>query len=395
MEEAPRTDPGSAAAPAAHPSTPPDSPAPPVGGGPASGLPQAARVLVIRLGAVGDVVRALAAVGLLRRERPDVRIGWLVEEPSRALLEANPVVDELYLFERHGWGAARGLAERRAWIAAVAGLRRRLRAARFDAALDLQGNLKSAVWAIASGTPRRVGFGRDLAREGSWLLGGERVRLPAEARSRLQQFAALVRALGISAVLPPDGRPVPLPDLALRREAAARWVAERGFDRKPWALLCPGSSRRQQFKRWPAARYAELGRRLAARGIGVAIGWGPGEEALADQVESGCLGGASLTPAGDLLGMAALISHAGVFVGNDSGPMHLAWAVGTPVIGIFGPTDPQLNAPPGGTCTALYEGPPRRPGERRPRQPVYLDLVRPEEVETAVIGALDRAGVRR
>jgi lipopolysaccharide heptosyltransferase II len=350
---------------------------------------------VIRLGAVGDVVRALAAVGLLRRERPDVHVGWLVEEPSRALLETNPAVDEVYVFERHGWGAARGMAQRSAWLAAQADLRRRLRAARFGAALDLQGSLKSALWAIASGVPRRVGFSRDLAREGSWLLGGERVWIPAEARSRLQQFAALVRALGVGAVLPPDGRPVPLPDLTPRREAAARWVAERGFDRKPWVLLCPGSSRRQQFKRWPAGRFAELGRRLAARGVGVAIGWGPGEETLADEVESGCLGGASLAPAGDLLHMAALISHAGVFVGNDSGPMHLAWAVGTPVVGIFGPTDPELNAPPGGTCRVLYEGPPRRMGERRPRQPVYLDRVRAEEVEAAVMAALERTGVSR
>jgi lipopolysaccharide heptosyltransferase I len=355
-------------------------------------LPPNARLLVIRLGAVGDVVRALAAVGLLRRERPDARLTWLVEEPSRLLLENNPAIDELLVFDRRGWRQARGWAERRRWLAAARDLRNRLRAARLDAVLDLQGTLKSAAWAVASGARRRVGFGRGVAREGSWLFGGERLRPPASARSRLEQFVFLVRALGVDAPVPEGGPPVPLPPLDPRREAAAGWAAERALDRRPWVVLHPGSSRAQQFKRWPAPRFAEVGRRLLVHGVGVVIGWGPGEEELAREVEAGCLGSATLAPAGDLLDLAALISRASAFVGNDTGPMHLAWAVGTPVVGLFGPTDPALNAPPGEAHKILYAGPPRRPGERRPRRPLYLDGIRPDEVEAAVLEILQRSG---
>lgn len=358
-----------------------------------SPLPAGARVLVIRLGAVGDVVRALAAVGLLRRERGDVRVGWLAGEGSRALVEKNPAVDEVFVLERRP--PPGGSGGRRGWLRSASALRGRLCAGRFDVALDLQGTLKGAAWALASGARRRVGFARGVAREGSWLLGGERVRPPAQARSRLRQFAALVRALGVEADLSADGRPVPLPDLAPRREAAARWLAGQGLDRRPWVLVCPGSSKSQAFKRWPAARFAEVGRRLVARGVGVVIGWGPGEEALAEEVEAGCLGGAERAPAGDLLDLAALASLARAFVGNDSGPMHLAWAAGTPVVAIFGPTDPELNAPPGDRNRVLYAGPPRRAGERRPRRPVHLHLVRPDEVEEAVLQTLERAGAAR
>ncbi len=368
---------------------------------------------MIRLGAVGDVVRALGSVAPLRRERPDVRLGWLVGAGARALIEGNPAVDEAFVLEARGRQAG-GAQAPLSWLGAAVALRRRLRAARFDVALDLQGTLKSAAWALGSGARRRLGFARGVAREGAWLFMSDRVRPPASARSRLQQFDALARALapGARPVQPEmDGAPsqpgstgpggdrpappVPLPDLEARRQSAAGWLAERALDRKPWVLLCPGCSRRQQFKRWPAARFAEVGRRLAARGAGVVIGWGPGEEGLAEEVEQACLGGAVRAPAGDLLDLAALASLAGALVGNDSGPIHLAWALGTPVVSIFGPTDPELNAPPGPQHTALYAGPPRRAGERRPRRPLYLDRIRPDEVESAVMRTLERAGAHR
>jgi ADP-heptose:LPS heptosyltransferase len=373
-------------------------------------MSHSSRALVIRLGAVGDVVRVLGAVGRLRGEVPGLEIDWLVEEGARALVEGNPAITEAFVFERRGWSGAGGARARLRWLGAAADLRRRLRRHGYWAALDFQGTLKSGAWALASGAPLRIGFCRGLAREGSWLLMNRRVAPPPWARSRLQQFLALAEAavpiLGgrvapsappgppaaapgpISGPAPGSAPAVPLPPLESRRAAAARWLEQRGLGRRPWVLLCPGSSRSQEFKRWPAPRFAEAGRRLAARGVGVVIGWGPGEEGLAREVEAGCAGGAALAPEADLLDLAALASLASAFVGNDSGPMHLAWAVGTPVVAIFGPTDPELNAPPGGRNRVLYEGPPRRAGERRVRRPLYLDRVRAEEVEAAVLSIL-------
>jgi ADP-heptose:LPS heptosyltransferase len=358
-----------------------------------------ARALVIRLGAVGDVVRVLAAVGRLRGALPGVEIDWLVEEGARALIEGNPAVGEAFVFERRGWSRAEGMRARLGWLRSAGVLRRRLRERGYRAVLDFQGTLKSGAWALASGAPLRIGFARGLAREGSWLLMNRRVEAPDEARSRLQQFMALADAAAalLGGHTHPSAAPdsaaaalaAPLPSLDSRREAAGRWLAQRGLDRRPWVLLYPGSSRSQEFKRWPAPRFAETGRRLAARGVGVVIGWGPGEEDLAREVAAGCAGGAALAPAGDLLDLAALASLAGALVGNDSGPIHLAWAVGTPVVAIFGPTDPELNSPPGERNRVLYEGPPRRAGERRPRRPVYLDRVRADEVEAAVLAVLE------
>jgi len=177
----------------------------------------------------------------------------------------------------------------------------------------------------------------------SFLFTNEWVTLSAPRLNRVDRNLEAVAALGVaqgptSALLPER------PGEAAEAEAMLAAVAPA----RPRVLISPGVSRRQAFKAWPAERYAALARRLDGRaGLRPIVVWGPGEEALARAVVAGAAGAAILAPPTRLRTLAALLRRADLFVGADTGPMHLAWIVGCRVVALFGPTDPRLNAPRG------------------------------------------------
>jgi lipopolysaccharide heptosyltransferase I len=309
------------------------------------------RVLLIRLGAVGDVLRTLPALHLIRTTFPSVHLAWIVEDLSRELLLDHPDIDEVLRFPRRELRAAAAHPVRAASV--LAALARDLRARRFDVALDFQGSLKSGLLARLSGAPRRVGLSAGHARELSWLFTNDRVRPPARSLNRVERNLLIAEAVGARG----DTIEMNLPERPEDGHAAVealRALNPRGL---PLVVLSPGTSRLQAHKRWPAEHYARLALRLASDdGVVVLVVWGPGEEEQARTIAAGSAGRAVVAPPTSLRLLAAILRRAVLFVGADTGPMHLAWSVGCTVLALFGPTDPRLNAPLGGRHVVLRSG---------------------------------------
>ncbi len=296
-------------------------------------------LLVVRLGAVGDVVRTLPAVRLLRRTWPSARLGWAVEPAGASLIAGHPDVDEIIVLKRRELAAAGRRLDLGAYSLA-GGFVRALRALGPELSIDFQGNFKSGVVARLSGASVRVGYERAQSREWSHVFANVRFVLDEPRVSRVMRAAALARAAGAddgpleaSLALSPGER-------AEGRERLGRLVA-----RRPVVSLAPFSSARQSWKRYPLDGWAEVSSGLARDGAGVLVLCGPGEE---DEARALCRragdGVVSSGPIG-LRPLAALIAATDLFVGGDTGPMHIAWSCGVPCIAVYGPTDPVINAP--------------------------------------------------
>ncbi|MGE3956623.1 MAG: glycosyltransferase family 9 protein [Vicinamibacterales bacterium] len=294
------------------------------------------RVLIVRLGALGDIVHAVPVAVALRRAYPDAVIDWLVSARHREVLDLVPVIDHrVVVADRRG--ARDGLA----WPAAI----RTLRRARYDVALDLQGLVKSAVAARLSGATRVIGFGRSYAREplASWLYtethdpGGSGIRDAGAVRHVVRVNLGMLERLGLV-----PGEPEFLLD-APRSTAVNEVIARAGAR---FALLNTGAA--WPNKRWPPVRFGELARLMQQRhGLRSIVLWGPGERALADEAVAGAGGAAMHAPQTTIADIAALAKAAVVMVSGDTGPTHIASAVGTPLVGIYGPTRPERNGPLG------------------------------------------------
>jgi heptosyltransferase I len=285
-----------------------------------------ARFLLVRLGSLGDVIHALPAASALRDAFPGARIDWLIEPQWRRLLEGNPDLTEIISLEKKSAG---GL------IKTV----RKLRAAHYTCAIDFQGLYKSALPAFASGAPRRIGFPSTYAREGfASLFYTDRVN--PRCAHKVDHNLTLAEAAGADA-RPSAPRfpltPRPEDEKQVTQELARNNIAD-------FYVLNPGGGWRS--KCWPPERYGELHHRLAVQhGWRAVISFGPGEEKLAQELISAA---GSRPPIAIPLGLGPLMSllrSAKFVVSADTGPLHLASALGTPVVGLYGPTDPARNGP--------------------------------------------------
>jgi lipopolysaccharide heptosyltransferase I len=290
-------------------------------------------VLVVKLSAIGDVVHALPAVAALRRERPNLRITWVVERSAAAILRGAQCIDRLVEIDTRAWRRQLLRRETQQAIAARLGA---LRSEPIDVAIDFQGLLKSALVARASGARRRIGFATaDLREPASRVFLDEQVEVGGCAHV-IEKNLALVRHLGIAGSEPYEF-PIVVPDDD-ERDVASRVPG------LPFAILNPGGG--WPTKLWPAERYGRLADLLFEReGLVSLVTFGPGEEALARRVAEASRDGRAAPFPCSLLQFVALARRAALFVGGDTGPLHLAAAAGAPVVGVYGPTDPLRNGP--------------------------------------------------
>lgn len=295
-------------------------------------------LLLMRLSAIGDVVNTLPAVSAVREAFPRARIGFLVEDKARDVVLGHPDLDETLVFPKRRW---KGRTLRPGTWAEVRAYLRSLRAGRFQVLLDFQGNLKGGLHAALSGIPIRIGFARGHEREGSHLFTNVHVTPPSARMLRARKFLSLLGPLGIA-----NPKLVwKLPDRARSRREIERFLRGAGLPERGYAVLHPGTSERGAEKRWPAERFTELARRIQRElGLRVVVAWGPGERATAQGIAQGS--GATLAlETSSLLDLAELVGRAAVYVGADSGPLHLASAVACPSVALFGPKDPGVYAP--------------------------------------------------
>lgn len=305
------------------------------------------RVLIVRLGALGDVVRTLPALGLIRRTWPDASIAWAVEEPASPLLLSHPDLNQVFVLPRRELQRRVRRAPWTGW-SLISSFVRRIRSFRPDLAIDFQGSFKSGLVLRLSGAGVRVGFDSPFSREASHLFATVRANLPAGSKHRVLRAARLAEAAGAM-----PGELVANLGLTPAELEAGRHLANQLSGELPLVALAPWSSRRQSWKRYPAERWAEVARGLCSRGVRVAILGGPGEEAETARLCAAAGPGVVASGALGVRELAAFIAACDLFVGGDTGPMHIAWAVNRPVIAIYGPTDPELNAPFGAGHTVL------------------------------------------
>ena len=301
----------------------------------------ARRILIVRLGALGDVVHALALLDALRRAWPDARLGWLVEERNASVLAGHPQLDRLLVFPRRELSALVRSGRLVAALRLALRFLRELRAERFELTLDAQCNLRSSLLARLSGARRRIGFAPPYTKEKAHWLTTDRVVAPRGGQLKLERNLALLGPLGI------DGHGA-VPRLAVPDEARATARAFRaGVRAGELVALHPGVSGFGAIKQWAPERFAGLARRLfAERGTRCMVTWGPGERELGESIAAASGGAAFLAPeTRSLLDLAALYEVCDAVVGGDTGPVHLAAALGVPVVGLYGPKDPSIYAP--------------------------------------------------
>ena len=328
-------------------------------------LPGNARVLLVRLSALGDVLFALETLASLKTERPDTRVDFLVEDRFASLLQGHPQIDRLLVFPRRRKAAMPGF---------VLNLRRR----RYDVVLDLHGILKSALQMALTRSRNKMGYAPPGAREGADRFYRQSVILPRPLPHRAERGYFLLRAIGLQGQRAHPVLPTPERDTEFWAEDEERRV-----------VLHPGVSAFADFKRWPLERYGELAERLSEEGCTVAVSYGPGEEPLADAVRKRAprvrpLDGRSL----GLVGLAAVLRKAHLTVAADTGPLHLAAATGGRVLALFGPKDPALYGPRGDGHLLFHDVPCRPCRRRRCASPQCVLGLTVDQVQRAVHSAL-------
>jgi heptosyltransferase I len=300
--------------------TPPRAPESAVPGAPS-------RLLVLRLSALGDVIHTIPAVCALVSGLPGTRISWVVESPYRELVELVAGVEAIPVRMKK-WG--KNLRASKSEIAvAVRGMRG------VDVSIDFQGLVKSAILGRISGARRRIGFDAASVREKAALLfSNERIRVDGSMHV-IDQNRQLALAAGATSEL-----------------AGADWQRYAHDPEKKLGsyrdavVLLPGAGKPNKI--WGVEPFRELSKRLGDRAV---VAWGPGEREMAEAI------GGRIAPATSLRELAHLLGHASVVVGGDTGPLHLAAALRTPVVGLYGPTNPRRNGPYGqlSHCVSTYD----------------------------------------
>jgi len=335
-------------------------------------MPSYRRILIIKPSSLGDIVHALPTLAAIRDAFPDAHIAWLVKKQWAGLLERVEGLDRI-------WPVGPGL---RGWLSHVPALR----AVGFDLVVDLQGLLRSGILARLIGCATRVGFAN--AREGSRLLYTHRVAVPTPDMHAVDRYLLVAGAVG--AGLPPEQRPafrfrIPEGD----RQRVIKLLDRHGVpSSRSWVAINP--SARWPTKRWPPACFAAVADRLSQMGQAPVVLIGGPEDRVTTRSVRALMRSEAIDLAGETEPglLPALLQSAAVLLTNDSGPMHVAAAVGTPVVALFGPTSPLRTGPYGPSHQVLTSGIACSPCfSRTCRHPAQLEClvsIAPDQVAQAV-----------
>lgn len=343
---------------------------------------------------MGDLLHALPAVSALRDVHPGWMLGWAVEPQWRALLRADsaaaavargpeqPVVDQVHIVPAKQW--AKRPLHPETWSSMLR-VRREVRHVSYDAALDLQGAVRSAMIARWARPARLLGEAEPREHAARWFFSEP---VPSAGMHVIEQAADVVRALA------KDTLPLGLPILPIDG-AAQQWceVAGAGVEMEHAVLLHPGAG--WGAKRWPVQRYALVGAELARRTGGrVVVNVAPAERELGVAVAVGmaALGVTPLLLTPTVGQLIELTRNVALAIGGDTGPLHLAAALGKPTVGIFGPTDPARNGPFHGTFRVLRDPSSQRDHARRSEPEAGLLRIEPEAVVEAALELLGETG---
>jgi len=290
-------------------------------------LPTPHRILLIKPSSLGDVTHALPILHLLRKKYPNAKISWLVAPYCSGLLEGHPDLDEVILFDRRRFGTA--------WKNPAAGLdlirfKRDLRRRQFDWVIDLQGLFRSGWLAWFTRAPVRIGFAN--ARELAPLFYTHRIPIATMEQHAVDRYLRIAHAAGC------DDEPIEFKFAVSDSDRSA--VNEMLGDDSPFAVLLPGAN--WETKRWPVENFQALVEPIEKRfGLRCVIAGGPDTIEMANKIPSA----QNLAGKTNLPQLVALLERASLVIANDSGPMHIAAALGKPLVTLFGPTNPIRTGP--------------------------------------------------
>jgi len=297
------------------------------------------RVLIIKPSSLGDVIHASPILPALRALLPDAHISWVVNSSLRSLLEGRPDLDRVITYDKGASGlTARGLVGLSKLCASLA-------KSRFDLTIDLQGLLRSGLMTAAAGSPVRVGL--EDAREGARFFYTHRVSASRTSVHAVDRVMLVAEALGVESPRPEFNLPI--------REQDDEW-ARRALEGVPGPRLILNMGARWETKRWPVEHFAEVARRAASVfGAGIIAAGATEDRHLAEALQRhlGAIPALDLCGRTNLLQLAALARRADLFLSNDTGPIHLAAAVGASVVGVYTSTDPRLTGPYGSNAAAV------------------------------------------
>jgi heptosyltransferase-1 len=296
-------------------------------------------LLIIRLSALGDAVHVLPALSALRAAFPEAKIGWAVEDKASSLLVRHPQLDRVHVLPRKDWTA--GLKQGRLITVArgTRGIAAELRREHYEVALDFQSNFRSGLLTYASGAPRRIGQPKPFAKEGSATLFFTDTPDPvAKSVHKIDRNLQLLTPLGV--------RPETAPRGVVGETDCSHLEASLPDAGRPLVLLHAGVSAFGAIKAWREERFAELGQALAGDGVKAYFLWGGEQERVQAERLSRLAPDVEVAPpTGSILELAWFLRQADLFVGVDSGPLHLAAVQGTRVLGLYGPKHPGTYGP--------------------------------------------------
>jgi heptosyltransferase I len=323
-------------------------------------------ILLIKLSAVGDVVHTIPVLNKLRRRYPRAQIDWLVTPAIAELLQHHPAITSIIEFEREAWSKPWRLAPFASYARLAAELRRRA----YDLVIDMHGQFRTAALTLGTGAPARIGFDRPRARvwdasprkfpeqarkhawqgarEGSWLAYTHHIPVPT------LDLHAVDRYLNVGSILGLDQEPADF-SFPIQLSASSRvdsLLRQYGIDGPQLAIVAPGTI--WETKHWGSDKFAKVAAHFMAKGFAVVLIGSHRERVVCEQVAALAPGVIDLAGVTALSELAALIQRSTICITNDSGPMHLAVALGRPVISIFGPTDPVWIGPYRRTDAVLH-----------------------------------------
>jgi len=335
-----------------------------------NGIP---RILIVRLSAIGDVVRVLPALHCLRDVYPEAQIDWVVESKSAEVLEGHPALDRVLVFERAPqWTvSARNFLE----------LCKIIRKSRYDVVIDFHGILKSGLITGVSGAPKRYGFARPRSREGSYIFTNKKTKLGSEVVNRIHENLALCfdfhpgyKSLDVTMAIPDDAI-----------EAVEDFFEESFHGAKVVVAMHVPVDRPE--KQWPLDHFAELSDLLLADGrFDVLLTWGPGQFKYIQEMLGYARREPVVAPATDSLKQyMAMVQQADIYFGGDTGPMHIASALDTPVVAVFGGTNPAQHATLRIPYTVLTPESNTKKSGNASGKPTDMSRISPESAYDAIV----------
>ncbi len=341
-------------------------------------------ILVVRLGALGDIIHVIPAVKNLRTVYPNAHISWLVEDKLKDLVDGVPDIDEVIVFPRKRWQSLlKHPLNYGKLISEVRTFLKKLRLRKYDVVFDFHGNFKSGLLTFLSNTRTRVGFSRGFCKEFNYIFTHIRITPQRKRIHRIHKYLSLLEGVGIDARYQRSVFSIPDTD----RSYIHDFIYQNCLHQKPLAIIHPGTSVFGKFKRWPARNYAILADRLIQElGYSVLFTWGTLEYALTEEIVSLMRNKATIAcKTSSVKQLIALLRHAQLYVGGDTGPTHIASTMGIPTVAIFGPKDPVLYAPHDENAVVVRKDIPCSPCEKRSCDHITcITAITPDDVFRAV-----------